>query len=168
MDSALASPLDPRALACTPASPLDSQPPASPQDSETLDFEVPSSSLTPQTPDSALASETLASPQSLPPASPLREDREEGDLGKALELAEALKGEKTEGAAMLELVGSILRGCVPGVYRVQTVPSARRPVVKFCHRPSGLHGDVSLSNRYLYSGVVGEGQLSILGWVRES
>uniref|UniRef100_A0A8I3NCW4 Elongation factor 1-gamma n=2 Tax=Canis lupus familiaris TaxID=9615 RepID=A0A8I3NCW4_CANLF len=48
---------------------------------------------------------------------------------------------------MLELVGSILRGCVPGVYRVQTVPSARRPVVKFCHRPSGLHGDVSLSNR---------------------
>nr|KAF6438079.1 hypothetical protein HJG59_008761 [Molossus molossus] len=48
---------------------------------------------------------------------------------------------------MLELVGSILRGCVPGVYRVQTVPSARRPVVKFCHRPSGLHGDISLSNR---------------------
>ncbi|KAI5278065.1 Speckle Targeted Pip5K1A-Regulated Poly(A) polymerase [Manis pentadactyla] len=147
LDSALASPLDPRALACTPASPLDSQPPASPQDSETLDFEVPSSSLTPQTPDSALASETLASPQSLPPASPVREDREEGDLGKALELAEALKGEKAEGAAMLELVGSILRGCVPGVYRVQTVPSARRPVVKFCHRPSGLHGDISLSNR---------------------
>ncbi|KAK2507053.1 hypothetical protein MC885_006028 [Smutsia gigantea] len=138
LDSALASPLDPRALACTPASP---------QDSETLDFEIPSSSLAPQTPDSALASETLASPQSLPPASPVQEDREEGDLGKALELAEVLKGEKTEGTAMLELVGSILRGCVPGVYRVQTVPSARRPVVKFCHRPSGLHGDVSLSNR---------------------
>ncbi|XP_057173164.1 speckle targeted PIP5K1A-regulated poly(A) polymerase isoform X2 [Ursus arctos] len=146
LDSALASPLDPQALACTLASPPDSQPP-SPQDSEALDFETPSSSLAPQTPDSALASETLASPQSLPPASPLQEDRGEGDLGKALELAEALRGEKTEGVAMLELVGSILRGCVPGVYRVQTVPSARRPVVKFCHRPSGLHGDVSLSNR---------------------
>ncbi|XP_030880726.1 speckle targeted PIP5K1A-regulated poly(A) polymerase isoform X2 [Leptonychotes weddellii] len=146
LDSALASPLDPQALACTPASPPDSQPP-SPQESEALDFETPSSSLAPQTPDSALASETLASPQSLPPASPLQEDRGEGDLGKALELAEALSGEKTEGVAMLELVGSILRGCVPGVYRVQTVPSARRPVVKFCHRPSGLHGDVSLSNR---------------------
>uniref|UniRef100_M3YR74 Speckle targeted PIP5K1A-regulated poly(A) polymerase n=1 Tax=Mustela putorius furo TaxID=9669 RepID=M3YR74_MUSPF len=146
LDSALASPLDPQALGCTLASPPDSQPP-SPQDSEALDFETPSSSLAPQTPDSALASETLASPQSLPPASPLQEDRGEGDLGKALELAEALRGEKTEGVAMLELVGSILRGCVPGVYRVQTVPTARRPVVKFCHRPSGLHGDVSLSNR---------------------
>nr|XP_004656597.2 speckle targeted PIP5K1A-regulated poly(A) polymerase isoform X1 [Jaculus jaculus] len=147
LDSALASPLDPQALACTPASPPDSQPPTSPQDSETLDFETPSSLLAPQTPDSALASETVASPQSLPPTSPLQEARGEGEVVKALELAEALKGEKPEGAAMLELVGSILRGCVPGVYRVQTVPSARRPVVKFCHRPSGLHGDVSLSNR---------------------
>ncbi|XP_073665175.1 speckle targeted PIP5K1A-regulated poly(A) polymerase isoform X3 [Tursiops truncatus] len=147
LDSALASPLDPQALACIPASPPDSQPPASPQDSEALDCEVPSSSLAPRTPDSALASETLASPQSLPPSSPLQEDLGEGDLGKAMELAEALKGEKAEGGAMLELVGSILRRCVPGVYRVQTVPSARRPVVKFCHRPSGLHGDVSLSNR---------------------
>ncbi|XP_012884398.1 PREDICTED: speckle targeted PIP5K1A-regulated poly(A) polymerase [Dipodomys ordii] len=146
LDSALASPLDPQTLACTPASPLDSQPPASPQDSEALDLEIPSSSLAPQTPDSALASETVASPQSLPPASPIQEDRGEGDLGNAQEQAEALK-EKPEGAAMLELVGSILRGCVPGVYRVQTVPSARRPVVKFCHRPSGLHGDISLSNR---------------------
>ncbi|KAM6157620.1 speckle targeted PIP5K1A-regulated poly(A) polymerase isoform 2-T2 [Rhynchocyon petersi] len=146
LDSALASPLDPQALACFPASPPGSHPPASPQDSEALDFETPSS-LDPQTPDSALASETLASPQSLPPASPLQEDRGEGDLEKPLELAEALKAEKAEGGSMLELVGSILRGCVPGVYRVQTVPSARRPVVKFCHRPSGLHGDVSLSNR---------------------
>lgn len=145
LDSALASPLDPQA--CTPASPPDFQPPDSPQDSEALDFEIPSSSQAPHTPDSALASETLASPQSLPPASPLQEDRGEGDLGKALELTEALKGEKTEQGAMLELVGSILRGCVPGVYRVQNVPSARCPVVKFCHRPSGLHGDISLSNR---------------------
>ncbi|XP_075401726.1 speckle targeted PIP5K1A-regulated poly(A) polymerase [Tenrec ecaudatus] len=147
LDSALASPLDPQALSGMPASLPGSPPPASPQDSEALDFETPSFSVAPQTPDSALASETLASPQSLPPASPLQEDRAEEDLGKSLDQAEALKGEPTEGAAMLELVGSILRGCVPGVYRVQAVPSARRPVVKFCHRPSGLHGDVSLSNR---------------------
>ncbi|XP_004596832.2 speckle targeted PIP5K1A-regulated poly(A) polymerase [Ochotona princeps] len=147
LDSALASPLDPQALACTPASPPDSLPPDSPHGSEALDLETPSSSLAPQTPDSALASETLASPQSLSPSSLLQEDRGEGDLGKALDLAECPKGETTEGAAVLELVGSILRGCVPGVYRVQTVPSARRPVVKFCHRPSGLQGDVSLSNR---------------------
>ncbi|XP_004874422.1 speckle targeted PIP5K1A-regulated poly(A) polymerase isoform X2 [Heterocephalus glaber] len=144
LDSALASPLDPQA--CTPASPADSQPPTSPQDSEALDFEA-LSSLAPQTPDSALASEILASPQSLPPASPLQEDRGEGDPGKAPDAAEALGGEKPAGAAMLELVGSILRRCVPGVYRVHSVPSARRPVVKFCHRPSGLHGDVSLGNR---------------------
>ncbi|CAO2584620.1 Speckle targeted PIP5K1A-regulated poly(A) polymerase, partial [Lemmus lemmus] len=115
-------------------------------DSEALDFET-TSSLAPQTPDSALGSDTVTSPQSLPPVSPLQEDRGEGKLGKALELAEASKDEKEEAAAVLELVGSILRGCVPGVYRVQTVPCARRPVVKFCHRPSGLHGDVSLSNR---------------------
>ncbi|KFO29445.1 Speckle targeted PIP5K1A-regulated poly(A) polymerase [Fukomys damarensis] len=142
LDSALASPSDPQA--CTPASPVDSRPPTSPQDSEALVFETLSSFLAPQTPDSA-----LASPQSLPPASPLQEDRGEGDPGKALGVAEALGGEKPAGAAMLELVGSILRRCVPGVYRVHSVPSARRPVVKFCHRPSGLHGDVSLGNRYL-------------------
>lgn len=146
LDSALASSLDPQALACTPASPLDSLSPTSLQDSEALDFETPSS-LAPQTPDSALGSDTVTSPQSLPPVSPLQEDRGEGKLGKAPEVAETSKDEKEEAAAVLELVGSILRGCVPGVYRVQTVPSARRPVVKFCHRPSGLHGDISLSNR---------------------
>ncbi|XP_051002056.1 speckle targeted PIP5K1A-regulated poly(A) polymerase [Acomys russatus] len=142
LDSALAASLDPQAPACTPAS-LDSLSPTSAQDSEALDFET-TSSLAPQTPDSALGSDTVTSPQSLPPVSPLQEDGGEGKLGKALEASEDAK---EEAAAVLELVGSILRGCVPGVYRVQTVPSARRPVVKFCHRPSGLHGDISLSNR---------------------
>lgn len=146
MDSALAFSLDPQALACTPASPLDSPSPTSLHDSEALDLET-TSSLAPQTPDSTLGSDTVTSPQSLPPVSPLQEDRGEGKLGKAS------KDEKEEAAAVLELVGSILRGCVPGVYRVQTVPSARRPVVKFCHRPSGLHGDISLSNRYFHAGV---------------
>ncbi|XP_036620455.1 speckle targeted PIP5K1A-regulated poly(A) polymerase isoform X2 [Trichosurus vulpecula] len=136
LDSALASPVDPQAFASTPVSPVDSQAPASPQDSET-----PTSSLAPPTPDSA-----LASPQSLPPVSPIQEEVGERDLGKAWELG-AFKGEEREGEAMLELVGSVLRGCVPGVHSVWAVLSARRPVVKFCHRPSGLHGDVSLSNR---------------------
>lgn len=147
LDSALASPLDPQALTCAPASP---------QDSETLDLEA-LSSLAPRTPDSALASETLASPQSLPPASPLQDDGASGDLGKAP------KSERAEGGAMLELVGSILRGCVPGVYRVQTVPSARRPVVKFCHRPSGLHGDVSLSNRCVWGCLLSMGLWEVAG-----
>ncbi|KAM8969055.1 speckle targeted PIP5K1A-regulated poly(A) polymerase [Sarcophilus harrisii] len=146
LDSALASPLDPQALASTPASPVDSPGPASPQDSET-----PASSLAPPTPDSALASEALASPQSLPPMSPVQEEAGERDLGKTWEPGGSLKGEEREGEAMLELVGSVLRGCVPGVHSVWTVPSARRPVVKFCHRPSGLHGDISLSNRLALS-----------------
>ncbi|XP_051049865.1 speckle targeted PIP5K1A-regulated poly(A) polymerase isoform X2 [Phodopus roborovskii] len=145
VDSALAFSPDPQ-LACTPASPLDSPSPTSLHDSEALDLET-ASSVAPQTPDSALGSDTVTSPQSLPPVSPLQEDGGDGKLGKALQLADASKDEKEEAAAVLGLVGSILRGCVPGVYRVQTVPSARRPVVKFCHRPSGLHGDISLSNR---------------------
>lgn len=48
---------------------------------------------------------------------------------------------------ILDVVGRVLRQCVPGVHGVQNVPSARRPVIRFQHKTSGLRGDITLNNR---------------------
>ncbi|XP_072277722.1 speckle targeted PIP5K1A-regulated poly(A) polymerase isoform X2 [Pyxicephalus adspersus] len=57
----------------------------------------------------------------------------------------SLKGLSNE--EILNLVERVLRQCVPGVHGVQTVPSARRPVIRFQHKVSGLRGDITLNNR---------------------
>eukprot|EP00079_Xenopus_tropicalis_P013287 XP_002941502.2 PREDICTED: speckle targeted PIP5K1A-regulated poly(A) polymerase isoform X1 [Xenopus tropicalis] len=57
----------------------------------------------------------------------------------------SLKGLSSE--EILEVVGKVLRHCVPGVHGVQSVPTARRPVIHFQHKTSGLRGDVTLNNR---------------------
>ncbi|XP_078581688.1 speckle targeted PIP5K1A-regulated poly(A) polymerase-like [Branchiostoma floridae x Branchiostoma japonicum] len=48
---------------------------------------------------------------------------------------------------LLDLLASILKRCAPGCAKVQVVPSARCPVVKFVHKDTGLHCDISINNR---------------------
>ncbi|KAG8437922.1 hypothetical protein GDO86_008567 [Hymenochirus boettgeri] len=68
-------------------------------------------------------------------------DEEEEDVSPGLSL-QGLSHEE-----VLEVVGKVLRHCVPGVHGVQSVPSARRPVIHFHHKISGLRGDITLNNR---------------------
>ncbi|XP_071826798.1 speckle targeted PIP5K1A-regulated poly(A) polymerase-like isoform X6 [Apostichopus japonicus] len=47
----------------------------------------------------------------------------------------------------LEFVAQIIQKCVPSCHKVQTIASARKPVIKFVHKDSGLHCDIILNNR---------------------
>ncbi|XP_071826807.1 speckle targeted PIP5K1A-regulated poly(A) polymerase-like isoform X1 [Apostichopus japonicus] len=47
----------------------------------------------------------------------------------------------------LEFVAQIIQKCVPSCHKVQTITSARKPVIKFVHKDSGLHCDIILNNR---------------------
>ncbi|XP_058717456.1 speckle targeted PIP5K1A-regulated poly(A) polymerase [Poecile atricapillus] len=67
--------------------------------------------------------------------------------GSLLGCGGSLLGRGAPPEQLLALVGAVLRRCVPGVRGVRAVPGARRPVVKFSHKQSGLAGDVCLDNR---------------------
>ncbi|KAM4617666.1 speckle targeted PIP5K1A-regulated poly(A) polymerase isoform 2-T2 [Discoglossus pictus] len=73
------------------------------------------------------------------------EDESESDEEEDITPGLSLHGASHE--EVLELVGKVLRHCVPGVHGVQSVSSARRPVIRFQHKTSGLRGDITLNNR---------------------
>ncbi|XP_063801088.1 speckle targeted PIP5K1A-regulated poly(A) polymerase isoform X2 [Pseudophryne corroboree] len=77
------------------------------------------------------------------------EDDSDGlmDVGENENVTPGLSLQGLSHEEILNVVEKVLRQCVPGVHGVQTVPSARRPVVRFQHKTSGLRGDITLNNR---------------------
>nr|XP_054750966.1 speckle targeted PIP5K1A-regulated poly(A) polymerase-like isoform X1 [Lytechinus pictus] len=48
---------------------------------------------------------------------------------------------------ILQVLCRLLKQCVPSCQHVRVIPSSRRPVIKFIHKESSLHCDLSLDNR---------------------
>ncbi|KAM8939247.1 speckle targeted PIP5K1A-regulated poly(A) polymerase [Pelodytes ibericus] len=76
-----------------------------------------------------------------------RNSMEESDKDDEEDVTPGLSLHGLSSEEVLELVEKVLRRCVPGVHGVQSVPSARRPVIRFQHKTSGLRGDITLNNR---------------------
>ncbi|XP_068116341.1 speckle targeted PIP5K1A-regulated poly(A) polymerase [Hyperolius riggenbachi] len=75
------------------------------------------------------------------------DDDDDDDIDEDESITPGLSLRGLSNDEILNLVERVLRQCVPGVHGVQTVPSARRPVVRFQHKTSGLRGDITLNNR---------------------